>query len=83
MFKRKAYDSNFFYRLFGTNADQVYKIVYINDPSAYTLQQWALYKMRCSRYEEAFIDINKALRNDYIKFYNYDDFRERDFTLSF
>ena len=21
--------------------------------------------------------------NDYIKFYNYDDFRERDFTLSF
>lgn len=61
VFKRKAYDSNFFYRLFGTNADQVYKIVYINDPSAYTLQQWALYKMRCSRYEEAFIDINKAL----------------------
>lgn len=61
VFKRKAYDSNLFYKLFGNNADEVYRIVYFNDPSAYTLQQWALYKMRCHRYEEAFVDINKAI----------------------
>ncbi len=61
VFKRKAYDSNLFYKLFDNNADKVYQIVYSNDPSAYTLQQWALYKAKCHRYEEAFIDINKAI----------------------
>lgn len=61
VFKRKAYDSNLFYQLFGNNADEAYQIVYFNDPSAYTLQQWALYKAKCHRYEEAFIDINKAI----------------------
>lgn len=61
VFKRRAYDSNLFYQLFGNNADEVYQIVYFNDPSAYTLQQWALYKAKCHRYEEAFIDINKAI----------------------
>ena len=61
IFKRRAYDSNLFYKLFKNNADEVYQIVYFNDPSAYALQQWALYKVKCHRYEEAFADINKAI----------------------
>lgn len=61
VFKRKAYDSNLFYQLFGNNADEVYQVVYFNDPNPYTLQQWALYKAKVHRYEEAFADINKAI----------------------
>lgn len=61
VFKRKAYDSSLFLQLYGKDADNVYQTIFANDPSAYTLQQWALYKAKTKRYEEAFSDINKAL----------------------
>lgn len=60
-FKRRAYDSELFYELFGKYGDAVYEEVYFNDSSAYTLQQWALYKARNGRFVEAFADIDKAI----------------------
>lgn len=61
VFKRKAYDSNLFLQLFGETADEIYSTIFMYDSSAYTLQQWALYKAKTKRFEEAFSDINKAL----------------------
>lgn len=61
VFKRRAYDAGLFLNVFGDSADEVYSKVYRNDPSAYTLQQWALYKAHTGRFSEAFSDIDKAI----------------------
>lgn len=36
-------------------------MIYAYDSSAYTLQQWALYKAKNRRFSEAFVDIDKAV----------------------
>ena len=61
VFKRRAYDASLFLNVFEKDADDVYMDVYKNDPSAYTLQQWALYKAHTGRFSEAFSDIDKAI----------------------
>lgn len=61
VFKRTAYDAGLFYDIFSNDGDTVYKEVFKNDPSAYTLQQWALYKAKTKRFPEAFSDIDKAI----------------------
>lgn len=61
VFKRTAYDAGLFYDIFSNEGDTVYKEVFKNDPSAYTLQQWALYKAKTKRFSEAFSDIDKAI----------------------
>lgn len=61
VFKRTAYDADLFYNIFSTQGDTVYKEVFKNDSSAYTLQQWALYKAKSKRFSEAFSDIDKAI----------------------
>lgn len=50
-----------FFDVFSDKGDEAYKEVYKKDPSAYTLQQWALYKAKTKRFPEAFSDIDKAL----------------------
>lgn len=61
VFKRSAYDAELFFDVFADKGDEVYDEVYKNDPSAYTLQQWALYKAKTKRFPEAFSDIDQAL----------------------
>lgn len=61
VFKRSAYDAGLFLNIFADDADVVYEDVYKNDPGAYTLQQWALYKAHNKRFSEAFSDIDKAI----------------------
>lgn len=61
VFKRTAYDAGLFYDIFSDEGDAAYEEVYKNDPSAYTLQQWALYKAKTKRFSEAFSDIDKAI----------------------
>lgn len=61
VFKRTAYDAGLFYDIFSDEGDVVYEEVYKNDSSAYTLQQWALYKAKTKRFSEAFSDIDKAI----------------------
>lgn len=61
VFKRRAYDANLFKDLFDDKGDEIYKIIYSRDASAYTLQQWALYKAKNQRFTEAFSDIDKAI----------------------
>lgn len=61
VFKRSAYDADLFFDVFSDNGDEVYEEVYKKDPSAYTLQQWALYKAKTKRFPDAFSDIDKAL----------------------
>lgn len=41
--------------------DAVYEIIFSRDDSAYTLQQWALYKAKNKRFSEAFVDIDRAI----------------------
>ena len=60
VFRRRAYDARFFKNLYGSNASEIYDQLYLNDGSAYTLQQRALYKSLCGRYQEAFSDIDDA-----------------------
>ena len=61
VFKRSAYDAELFFDVFSDKGDEAYKEVYKKDPSAYTLQQWALYKAKTKRFPEAFSDIDEAL----------------------
>jgi len=61
VFRRRAYDAELFNDLFGKQADPVYDMVYAYDSSAYTLQQWALYRSKNDRFIEAFVDIDKAI----------------------
>lgn len=61
VFKRSAYDADLFFDVFSDNGDDVYEEVYKKDPSAYTLQQWALYKAKTKRFPDAFSDIDKAI----------------------
>lgn len=61
VFKRTAYDAGLFFEIFSDKGDEVYQEVFNNDPSAYTLQQWALYKAKTKRFPEAFSDIDKAI----------------------
>ena len=60
VFKRRAYDANLFYKVFGKDAHELYETLYLYDNSAYVLQQWALYKSRLEDYAGAFADIDKA-----------------------
>lgn len=61
IFKRSAYDALMFYNLFGSDAHDLYHAIYQFDSSAYTLQQWALYKAYLKDYSGAFSDIDKAI----------------------
>lgn len=62
LFRRRAYDSQFFYNIFGRNAEDLYKLLLQKDPESqpYTLQQSALYKSKIGKYTDAFNDIDKA-----------------------
>jgi len=60
VFKRTAFDSEFFYKLYGTDAESLYNEIYGFDPSGYTLQQRARYKSKCGDFQDAFVDIDKA-----------------------
>ncbi len=61
VFRRSAYDANLFYTIFSYNGDSVYEDIFKYDSSAYTLQQWALYKAKTNRFSEAFSDIDRAI----------------------
>lgn len=61
VFRRRAYDADLIYDLFGKQGDPIYEMVYAYDSSAYTLQQWALYRSKNGRFTEAFVDIDKAI----------------------
>lgn len=61
VFKRSAYDSSFFNKLFGNDADLLYKHLLKHEYNAYTLQQWALYKAYTGDYEKAFRLIDEAI----------------------
>ena len=60
IYKRRAYDASLFYRLFGSNAADLYDIIYSFDDSPYTLQQKALYLSKVHRFTEAFELIDRA-----------------------
>lgn len=61
IFKRSAFDARNFKKLFGSNAHELYAHIYNIDNSAYTLQQWALYKAYLGDFSGAFADIDKAI----------------------
>ena len=61
IFKRTAFDSKFFFKLFYKDADEIYQALYNYDESPYTLQQWALYKAHLGDYSTAFNYIDKAI----------------------
>lgn len=61
IFKRSAYDARLFKLLFKGNAHILYEHISHFDESAYTLQQWALYKAYLGDYSGAFSDIDKAI----------------------
>lgn len=62
VFRRKAYDAEFFAKLFTLGqAETLYKELYEKDDSPYTLQQWALCLASFKHYQDAFIKIDKAI----------------------
>lgn len=61
VFKRSAFDARNFIKLYGTTAHDLYDHIYNIDESAYTLQQWALYKAYLGDFAGAFADIDKAV----------------------
>lgn len=62
IFRRKAYDANFFHSLFSYDeAMGIYNNLYDIDKNPYTLQQKALCRGLFGDYLNAFIDIDKAL----------------------
>ena len=61
IFKRSAFDARNFNKLFGNTAHDLYEHIYRFDESAYTLQQWALYKAYLGDFAGAFADIDKAV----------------------
>jgi len=60
-FKRKAYDSKLFYKLFNSDAIDLYDTLYNADNNPYTLQQKALCLSLLKRSKEAFSSIEEAL----------------------
>lgn len=62
LFRRSAFDSQFFYNIFGKNAEDLYELLLQKDPESqpYTLQQSALYKSKIGKFTDAFNDIDKA-----------------------
>lgn len=66
-FSRKAFDSRFFLKLFGKEADDLYSLIFqkfspLN--GKYILQQWALYCCECQEYDKAFQYIDQARTMD-------------------
>lgn len=61
VFRRTSYDADLIFNIFGNKGDEIYIELYRKTPSAYTLQQFALYKAKTKRFSEAFSDIDKAL----------------------
>lgn len=64
IFKRSAFDARNFIKLYGKTApeaNELYSHIYNIDESAYTLQQWALYKAYSGNFAGAFADIDKAI----------------------
>ncbi len=62
VFRRKAYDAEFFSKLYKKEqAVELYKDLYKKDNSPYTLQQLALCLANFKDYEEAFLQIDKAI----------------------
>ena len=60
-FKRREYDSELFFVLFGDKADKLYEYLYAYSRNPFVLQQWALYHRRVGRLKDAFIEIDKVL----------------------
>lgn len=60
-FRRRAYDAELFYHIFKNTAHDLYEHIYAYDENVYTLQQFALYKMRLGEYNSAFSDIDLAI----------------------
>lgn len=62
IFRRKAYDAELFTKLFSyEKCNEIFTFLYKRNPNCYTLQQWALCKMKYKYFKEAFADIDKAL----------------------
>lgn len=62
IFRRKAYDAELFSKLFSyEQSNEIFSLLYQKNPNCYTLQQWALCKMKFKHYKEAFADIDHAL----------------------
>lgn len=62
IFRRKAYDSELFHRLFSCEeATNLYEYLYKKDDNPYTLQQMALCQGLFGDYENAFKNIDRAL----------------------
>lgn len=60
LFKKKAFDAEFIYSLFGSNADKLYDHIISIDYGPYAIQQAALYQLRKKKYVKAFALIDKA-----------------------
>ncbi len=62
IFRRKAYDAELFYKLFSyEKCNELFEFLFQNNSNCYTLQQWALCRMKFGYYKEAFADIDRAL----------------------
>ncbi len=62
IFRRKGYDAELFYRLFSyEKSNDLFEFLFENNSNCYTLQQWALCRMKFAHYKEAFADIDRAL----------------------
>lgn len=62
VFCRKGYDAELFYRLFSyEKSNELFDLLFKNNTNCYTLQQWALCRMKFGHYKEAFADIDRAL----------------------
>lgn len=61
IFKKKQYDSELFYIIFGDTADDLYDELYKYSNNIFVIQQKALYHRRCKKYKLAFEEISKTL----------------------
>ncbi len=61
IFKKKQYDSELFFIIFGDTADDLYDELYRYSNNIFVIQQKALYHRRCKKYKQAFEEISKTL----------------------
>lgn len=62
LFRRTAFDAKLYYDLFNTKAKKIYEELYNYEENPYTLQQWSLCLAYLNEFKEAFLYIDKALR---------------------
>ena len=61
VFRRTAYDSEFFNSLFKSDSNEIYAYLYDYSENPYILQQWALCRALQHDFSQAFIDIDKDI----------------------